>query len=131
MANIADVTREYFAALANGVTGESLAAFYHPEIVQEELPNRLMPAGARRNLAQILDAAASGQRVMSTQRYEIDRIIADGDQVAVEFRWIGTLAISLGTLEPGAEMRGRFASFLEFRDGRIISQRSYDCFEPW
>jgi ketosteroid isomerase-like protein len=34
-------------------------------------------------------------------------------------------------LPAGARMRGRFASFLEFRDGRIVVQRSYDCFEPW
>jgi hypothetical protein len=23
------------------------------------------------------------------------------------------------------------AGFLEFRDGRIVRQRNYDCFEPW
>jgi ketosteroid isomerase-like protein len=29
------------------------------------------------------------------------------------------------------EMRARFAAFIEFRDGRIVRQRNYDCFEPW
>jgi hypothetical protein len=28
-------------------------------------------------------------------------------------------------------MRGRFAVFMEFRDGRIVRQRNYDCFKPW
>jgi hypothetical protein len=28
-----------------------------------------------------------------------------------------------------AEMGGWFASFLEFRDDRIVSQRGYDCFD--
>src|SRR4051794_8485466 len=98
MANVVAITREFFAALAKGVIGESLAAFCHSEIVQEELPNRLMPSGARRNLPEILTAAANGQRVMSQQQYEIDRIIAEGDRVAVEFRWSGTLAISVDPL---------------------------------
>ena len=25
----------------------------------------------------------------------------------------------------------RFAIFLDFRDGRIVRQRNYDCFDPW
>src|SRR5262249_31243793 len=41
-----ELTRSYFAALERGVTGDELAAFYGPEAVQEEYPNRLMPTGA-------------------------------------------------------------------------------------
>jgi hypothetical protein len=28
-------------------------------------------------------------------------------------------------------MRARFAVFLDYRDGMIVQQRNYDCFEPW
>jgi hypothetical protein len=28
-------------------------------------------------------------------------------------------------------LRAHFALFLEFRDGRIVRQRNYDCFEAW
>jgi ketosteroid isomerase-like protein len=28
-------------------------------------------------------------------------------------------------------MRARFAVFFGFRDGKICSQRNYDCFEPF
>jgi ketosteroid isomerase-like protein len=131
MAEVLELTRRYFAALEAGATGDALAAFYAPEVVQEELPNRLSPQGVRRDLPAILDAAARGQRVMASQRYEILHALADGDRVAVEFRWSGTLAVPVGSLPAGAEMRGRFACFLEFRAGRIIAQRNYDCFEPW
>jgi ketosteroid isomerase-like protein len=131
VADVLELTRQYFAALQGGATGQALAAFYAPEVVQEEFPNRLAPHGARRDLAAILDAAERGQRVMASQRYEVLHAVADGDRVAVEFRWAGVLAVPVGSLPAGAELRGRFASFLEFRDGRIVAQRSYDCFEPW
>jgi ketosteroid isomerase-like protein len=128
---VLELTRRYFAALGGGATGAALAACYAPDVVQEEFPNRLNPHGARRDLAAILDAAARGQKVMASQRYEIVQAVADGDRVAVEFRWSGTLAVPVGSLPARAEMRGRFACFLEFRDGRIDAQRNYDCFEPW
>jgi ketosteroid isomerase-like protein len=131
MSDVIELTRRYFAALERGATGDALAAFYAPEVVQEEFPNRLLPNGARRNLKGILEAAERGQRVMTAQRFEVLHLVADGDRVAVEFLWSGTLAVPLGPLPAGASMRGRFASFLDFRDGRIVSQRSYDCFEPW
>lgn len=131
MADALELTRRYFAALEAGATGDALAAFYASGVVQEEFPNRFTPHGARRDLAAILDAAQRGQKLMASQRFEILHAVAEGDRVAVEFRWSGTLAIAVGSLLAGAEMRGRFACFLEFRDGRIVAQRNYDCFEPW
>lgn len=41
------------------------------------------------------------------------------------------LAVPLGTLKGGSEMRAHFATLLEFRDGKIVAQRNYDCFDPW
>ncbi len=125
------LTRRYFAALEQGATGDALAAFYDAAVVQEEFPNRLLPSGARRDLAGILLAAERGQQVMRNHRYEILSIVADGQRAAVEFLWSGTLVVPVGTLAAGAVMQGRFASFLEFRGDRIVAQRSYDCFDPW
>jgi ketosteroid isomerase-like protein len=69
--------------------------------------------------------------MMAAQRYEVLNAIGSGDRVAVEVRWTGTLAVPLGSLPAGGQMRARFAIFLELRDGRIVRQRNYDCFEPW
>lgn len=129
--DIRELTLRYFAALERGSTGDALAALYHPDVVQEEFPNRLMPNGARRNLADILAAADRGQRVITGHHYEILSVVVEGERAAVEFVWSGTLAAPVGPLAAGAVMRGRFASFLEFRDGRVVTQRSYDCFDPW
>jgi ketosteroid isomerase-like protein len=131
MADALELARRYFTALEGGATGEALAAFYAPDVVQEEFPNRLSPLGARRDLARILAAAARGQQVMAAQRFEVLQAVASGDRVAVEFRWAGTLAVPVGSLPAGHEVRGRFVVFMEFQDGRIVAQRNYDCFEPW
>src|SRR4051812_49269709 len=123
--------RRYLTAVESGATGDALAAFYAADVVQEELPNRLTPHGARRDLRAILGAADRGAQVMAAQRYEIDTALASGDSVALEVRWTGTLAVPVGSLPAGGEMRARFAVFLEFRNGQIVAQRNYDCFEPF
>ena len=57
--------------------------------------------------------------------------MAQEDRVAVEARWTGVLAVTVGTLAAGVEMKASFAMFFRFRDGRIAMQRNYDCFEAW
>jgi ketosteroid isomerase-like protein len=129
-ANLASV-RRYLAALEGGATGEVLAAFFTPDVVQEELPNRLVELGAVRGLDDILAGAERGQKVMAAQRFELVQALASGDWVAVEARWTGTLRVAYGVIPKGGEMHARFAIFLQFRDGRIARQRNYDCFDPW
>ena len=123
--------RRYLAAIEAGATGDALAAFFTPDVVQLELPNRLVPNGVRRDLAAILDGAVRGQQVMAAQRLDVVGVVASGDRVALEAVWTGTLRVPLGSLPAGGEMRAHFGVFLEFRDGRIAAQRNYDCFEPW
>jgi ketosteroid isomerase-like protein len=125
------IARRYLAALEAGVTGPELAAFFTPDVVQEEFPNRLLPDGARRGLAELLSGAERGQQVMTAQRFELLHAVTDGDHLALEVQWTGTLAVPLGSLLPGDDMRARFGVFLDFREGQIAAQRNYDCFEPW
>ena len=105
--------------------------FFADDVVQIEFPNRLLPNGATRDLAALRDAAERGRKVMSAQRFEVVNAIASGDQVAVEALWTGTLAVPLGSIPVGGQMRARFAIFLTYRDGRIVRQHNYDCFDPW
>ena len=126
-----DAARQYLAAIQRGVTGDELAQFFTPDIVQEELPNRVVPDGKRRKLAGILEGAERGQRVLAAQRFEIRTAVATNDRVVLEVLWVGTLAMAFGTIPAGGEMRAHSAMFLEFRDGKIAAQRNYDCFEPW
>ena len=126
-----ETVRRYLTAIEQGATGATLAAFYAPEVVQEEFPNRLVVNGARRDLAAILEGAERGQKVISAQTYEIRNAVEQGNSVALEVLWTGTLAIPFGSLAVGDKMRAHFAVFIELRDGKIVAQRNYDCFDPW
>ncbi|MBD2100401.1 nuclear transport factor 2 family protein [Leptolyngbya sp. FACHB-261] len=125
------LVRSYLAALEAGTVGEDLIQFFTPDAVQVELPNLLNPKGGESDLPTILVRSKQGQKLLSTQRYEIRSEIVQGSRVAVEALWTGTLGLALGELAAGSTMRAYFAVFFEFSYGRIRSQRNYDCFEPW
>jgi ketosteroid isomerase-like protein len=129
--NLALARRYLFAIVSGGATGSDLAQFFTEDVVQEEFPNRLLPTGARRDRAAILEGAVRGQKVISAQHFDIQREMASGDRVALEVIWTGTLAISMGSIPVGGTMRARFAVFLDFDGGKISAQRIYDCFDPF
>jgi ketosteroid isomerase-like protein len=124
----AQIVRAYLKAieLRRDVTG-----FYAPDIVQEEFPNLLSPAGARREMKDLKDAASRGSQVLMSEAYEILSLVEAGDVVAIEVLWKGVLAVALRTLKPGDQMTARFAAFFEFEGDKIRRQRNYDCFEPF
>lgn len=110
---------------------KDVTGFYTPDVVQEEYPNLLSPAGARRELADLRAAGQRGQNVLASETYEIVTLVEANDVVACEIAWRGVLAVPLRSLKPGDEMRARFAAFFEFEGEKIRRQRNYDCFEPF
>ena len=131
MNNNLDTAKRYLAALEQGGDCQVLREFLDPQITQQEFPNRLTPAGASRDLAALLASCERGQQVITAQHFDIKNSLASGNQVALEVVWTGELAVALGSLAPGSRMQAHFAVFMEFRAGRIVAQRNYDCFEPW
>jgi len=123
--------RRYLAAIESGAPFERLAEILSPEVIQEEFPNRLVPNGARRDLAALREAGERGRKAVSDQRYEVVNAVASGDSVALEVLWSATLKVSFGSIPEGGTMRAHFGVFLDFRDGRIVGQRNYDCFDPF
>jgi ketosteroid isomerase-like protein len=121
----------YLNALQSGEAGDALRRFFTEDVQQVEMPNQLNSRGQQSDLEHILQRSRQGLKVLQRQQYEIVSEIAQDDRVAVEARWSGVLAITLGTLAAGTEMKASFAMFFRFRDGRIALQRNYDCFDPW
>lgn len=124
----AQIVRAYLKAIEQR---KDVTPFYAPDVVQEEFPNLLSPAGARREFADLKDAAKRGKGVMRSETYEIVTLIEANDIVACEILWRGVLGVALRSLKPGDEMRARFAAFFEFEGEKITRQRNYDCFDPF
>jgi len=125
------IVRRYLDAIAAGATGAELAEYFTEDALQIEFPNKLNPNGGRSDLPTLLARAEQGKTVLTSQRYDIESVIAEGEHVAVEALWEGVLANPIGSLKAGDRMRAHFAMFFQFRDGRIAAQRNYDCFEPF
>ncbi len=127
--NMAVVTKLIAAIEAFDV--ETAAALYHPEVVQTEYPNRLYAKGQVRSAEMMMRDMPRGRQVLRSQHYPIDVIFAAGDRVTVETRWEGILNVPLGTLQPGDAMVAHICMVFTLRDGRVIAQKNYDCYEAF
>ncbi|MEV5357396.1 nuclear transport factor 2 family protein [Streptomyces sp. NPDC052693] len=125
------IALRYHEAVARLAAPQELEEFLHPEMTHSQVPNALFPAGADRDRAETLAASARARTLLSAQRYDVVSAVAAGDRVALEIKWSGTLAAGFGELPAGHVMRAHIAAFLDFRDGRIVAQRTYDCYEPF
>jgi ketosteroid isomerase-like protein len=130
-ANNLEIATRYLARLSSGAGPEELEQFFAPDVVQEEFPNRLLPSGATRDLAAMKLGRARGQALLEAEHFDLVNAVASGEHVAVEVVWTGTVRDAAGPFTAGQRLRARFALFMEFRDGRIVRQRNYDCFDPW
>lgn len=122
--------KDLYAAIEAGATGDDLAAFWHPDAEQIEYPSVMRPTGHRRSLAQMLEGSQLGVKIVRDQHYDVHTVIQQGDQVAVQLTWAATVAADLGRITAGTTLVAHVAAFYVFRDGLILRQSSYDCYEP-
>jgi ketosteroid isomerase-like protein len=125
-----DLAARYFRALEES-DRPALEALLDERIRMETLPNRIAPSGAVTDGAGMLADFDKGKQAVRTQTYSIESAVVEGDRVALQVLWTATVGRAIGSLKPGDTMRAHFAVFLDFRDGRIVSQRNYDCFDPF
>jgi ketosteroid isomerase-like protein len=122
--------RDLLQTITDNEPAEVLSAYWHPEGEQVELPSLMRPDGHTRKLAEMLEAYRAGAGFLLWQQYDIDNVVDDGEQVAVQLRWTATTAVDAGALPAGTELVAHVAIFYQFRDGKILRQSSYDCYEP-
>ncbi len=122
--------RALFAAIERGDRA-ALLALYADNAVQVEHPNRLKPKGDRRAPVKMAEDLARGKQMLREERYDILEATAAGDQLALQVRWTGVVAVPVGRLQPGDEMTCESGIFLRFRDDKIIEQHNYDCFDDF
>jgi len=115
---------DLFAAAAAFDT-DALDAIIHPDVRFIEMPNRLTPAGSERGRAEALAGFAKGRELLREQSYEVLQRVQEGDTIAAQVTWRGTLAAT------GQELTAHIATFTQVRDGRIFRHATYDCYEPF
>lgn len=129
--DLQQIAADFIRTLQHRESFVELAVFYHPDIEHIEFPNTLTKNKLIRNLDDLKLASEKGKQVLVKEEYEITHSYTFGNTVVIEALWTGTLAIPLGNIPVGGQMRANFAQFFEFKDGKIIRQRNYDCFEPF
>jgi ketosteroid isomerase-like protein len=122
--------RSLYAAISSGATGDRLAAYFHPDAEQVEFPSLMRPEGHRRPLADMVAGAELGLQIIHDQVYDVVSVIEDGDEVAVQLTWKAVLARAAGGIPAGTRLVAHVAAFYVFRDGLVLRQSSYDCYEP-
>lgn len=129
--DIKAITLQFIHTLQNRTSADELLPFYHPDIEQIEFPNAITPTTAIRNLNDLKAASERGQKILKKEEYEVTKSYVLENTVIIEVIWTGTLAISIGSIPVGGQMKANFAQFYDFKDGLIIRQRNYDCFQPF
>ncbi|MDC3961856.1 nuclear transport factor 2 family protein [Polyangium jinanense] len=111
--------------------GGDIQGLVTDDVEEEELPNRIFAAGARRDLPAMRAGVERGKTIFAEQRYRVLRAFGDATQAVLELEWTGVLAMQLGSLAQGATMRAACAFFFDTRDGKIARVRHYDAFDPF
>jgi ketosteroid isomerase-like protein len=127
----AELARAYLHAIETRAGREVLEELLDPDLTIEVLPNRLDPRGSRRSRDEALAGMERGRALLREEHYEVHSALESQGRAALEFVWTGVLALSLGPLEAGSTLRCRSSMHVETRDGRIVAQRNYDCFDVW
>lgn len=123
-----ELARAYLHALE---ARTAIADFIHDDALFEVLPNRLDPKGSRRKKTEALADVERGRALLTSERYEVTSAIGTADHAALEVTWTGVLAVPLGALKAGDQLRARCSMHFERRDGRILRQSNYDCFDAF
>ncbi|WP_445634001.1 hypothetical protein NSTC745_05747 [Nostoc sp. DSM 114161] len=129
--DILTIAKNYLQAIEEGKTGDELAIYYSQSVEQIEYPNRLIPNGAKRNIEDLKEASLKGKNILISQKFDIQKLYVVGNTVILEAIWTAKIAVPLGKIPSGEQIKAYFAQFIEFENGKIVRQRTYDCFEPF
>jgi ketosteroid isomerase-like protein len=123
-----DCVLAFIRTIEAGGTAEDLEPFLADGFKLTEWPHALAKLGSTRNRSQILDGVEQGRNVVADQHFEVIRSTCEGQRVVLEIDWSATILLDLPYWDAGERIRARTTSVFELRDGKIVSQDSYDCY---
>lgn len=126
-----ELARRYLALVSDASTrAEDLQAVLDESIVWREMPNLFAPSGRTSDYATALASFGKGREYLPEQTYVLRHAMANEDTVALEISWTGEVVKSIGTFPAGSRLSAQLAIFLRFRDGKVVSQTDYPCYDP-
>jgi ketosteroid isomerase-like protein len=126
-----ELARRYLRILERDPADPELPALFDPEFVFHEKPNRLNPNGRTLTITAMRELTAKAKQIVLDQSYLIKNELAVGDEVALEVDWVGRFNLAFASTPAGQPIRATLGMFLTFRAGKILSQRNYDCYDPF
>jgi hypothetical protein len=129
--SLISIIEAYFAEIEQGISAESFSKFYTDDALQIDFPNLMVPNGLTQAVSELQYSTTKSKGVLSSQKVDILRYFEVGNTLIVEASWTGTLALPIGQIPIGGQMKASFARFYEFENGKIRRQRNYDCFDPF
>jgi len=100
-------------------------ACYHPKCEWIELAISGQTKGRRGGIDTLRAAAMEAARIFPSIKIVVSNIVSDGDRVALEIDFEGTMAKKEGVNKPARTSALKMAIFLTFQEGLIIRQVDY------
>ncbi len=82
-----ELAREYLRAVESMGPAENVARFYSPTSNFTNFRIALCRTGACGGARDLQAAYGQAQKLLSSQRYDVRRVVENGDEVAVELEW--------------------------------------------
>ena len=73
-------TVRFIQTVASASSADAVAAFFAPDAVMHELPNRIAPHGRKRTVADLQAAFGVGRKLLRSQTYDVRSVIEMGDK---------------------------------------------------
>jgi len=124
------IVRRYFTLLETFNTEPSdFLKVLHRDFVQTEFPNLMNKELRERGIEGCIKGALMGKKILSFQRLEATKQYESGDNnLIVEAVWTAKVSVAAGTLKKDQPLKAYICMIFEFKEGKIVGQRNYDCY---
>ncbi len=125
------IAAKSFVKAVEAMDGRYMDDFFSEDIEQIEWPNLFKPQGEQRNLQKLKADIEKARGILREQRYTIRNTVASETCVILEMTWQGIMEIDMPPLNAGQRLQAHCVACFDFREGKVVGLRNYDCFDPF
>ena len=127
-----DLIRKYYSLIEDFNSDKNeFEDIYDKDIKAVEHPNLVSPKGQVRTLEELFSGMENGKKILNWQKFEINTFNEMSEKLVVESKWKGEVAVDIGKLKKGQILIAHICTLFEFKDGKIVQQTNYDCYEAF